>query len=486
MIFGLLFWKAGPFAKKAWRRGPQRIQSELDAAAEAKASAEAEAARIRQATGDIEAERSRLLAEADTQAEALLAEGRARLDRRDRRAARQGRRRHRRRRRPGHRRAAQRDRPPGVGCRRRASSTAARSMTRPAAADRGLHRTASGVAAHHDRTMSTHRRLRPRPVRGRPRRGHARRGRGRAVPLRPLLRVERRAAQRRSPTSRSRRRSARPIVEDLLGGKATPTTVQLISMVVGSGHGRDLPAIVDRMVERAASLQGPRPRRGPLGGRADRRPAGPPEGRAGQRHRQERRPQGRRRPVRARRPRRHRRRHRHRRHRPHPSRPVEGPTLMAELTLSASDIAAALTKNLEGFEPSLEARTVGRVAEVGDGIARVSGLPDAAVNELLEFEDGTRRPRPQPRRALDRRRRARQRRQHRGGPDGQVDRAASCRCPSATACSDGWSTPSASRSTARATSSAPSLAAWRSRRPASWAASRCTSRCRPGSSRSTR
>jgi F-type H+-transporting ATPase subunit alpha len=62
---------------------------------------------------------------------------------------------------------------------------------------------------------------------------------------------------------------------------------------------------------------------------------------------------------------------------------------MAELTLSAADIAAALKKNLDGFEPSLEARTVGRVAEVGDGIARVSGLPDAAVNELLEFEDGS-------------------------------------------------------------------------------------------------
>jgi F-type H+-transporting ATPase subunit alpha len=62
---------------------------------------------------------------------------------------------------------------------------------------------------------------------------------------------------------------------------------------------------------------------------------------------------------------------------------------MAELTLSAADIASALTKNLEGFAPSLEARTVGRVTEVGDGIARVSGLPDAAVNELLEFEDGT-------------------------------------------------------------------------------------------------
>ena len=62
---------------------------------------------------------------------------------------------------------------------------------------------------------------------------------------------------------------------------------------------------------------------------------------------------------------------------------------MAELTLSAGDIAAALKKNLDGFEPSLEARTVGRVTQVGDGIARISGLPDCAVNELLEFEDGT-------------------------------------------------------------------------------------------------
>ena len=61
---------------------------------------------------------------------------------------------------------------------------------------------------------------------------------------------------------------------------------------------------------------------------------------------------------------------------------------MAELTLSAADIAAAITKNLDGYEPSVEARTVGRVIEVGDGIARVAGLPDAAVNELLEFPGG--------------------------------------------------------------------------------------------------
>ncbi len=43
------------------------------------------------------------------------------------------------------------------------------------------------------------------------------------------------------------------IVEDLLGGKATATTTQLVSMVVGSGRGRDLPAIVDKLVARAAN-----------------------------------------------------------------------------------------------------------------------------------------------------------------------------------------------------------------------------------------
>src|SRR5438477_3788486 len=62
---------------------------------------------------------------------------------------------------------------------------------------------------------------------------------------------------------------------------------------------------------------------------------------------------------------------------------------MAELTINTSDIADALKRNLEGFKPDMSFSQVGRILEVGDGIARVSGLPDAAVNELLEFEDGT-------------------------------------------------------------------------------------------------
>jgi len=45
------------------------------------------------------------------------------------------------------------------------------------------------------------------------------------------------------------------IVEDLLGGKATSTTTQLISMVVGAGRGRELPAIIDQLVARASSAK---------------------------------------------------------------------------------------------------------------------------------------------------------------------------------------------------------------------------------------
>ena len=62
---------------------------------------------------------------------------------------------------------------------------------------------------------------------------------------------------------------------------------------------------------------------------------------------------------------------------------------MAELTIDASEITEALERNVEDYTPAVGTEQIGRVVEVGDGIARVSGLPGAAVNELLEFEDGT-------------------------------------------------------------------------------------------------
>jgi F-type H+-transporting ATPase subunit b len=80
LVIGLLVWKAGPLAKKAMAARTQRIQDELDASARARSDADAEAARIRQALGDIESERARLIADAEAQAAALLVDGRSRLE----------------------------------------------------------------------------------------------------------------------------------------------------------------------------------------------------------------------------------------------------------------------------------------------------------------------------------------------------------------------------------------------------------------------
>ena len=62
---------------------------------------------------------------------------------------------------------------------------------------------------------------------------------------------------------------------------------------------------------------------------------------------------------------------------------------MTELTIDASEITAALERHVVEYTSEVHTEQIGRIVEVGDGIARVSGLPGAAVNELLEFEDGT-------------------------------------------------------------------------------------------------
>ena len=43
------------------------------------------------------------------------------------------------------------------------------------------------------------------------------------------------------------------VVEDLLGAKASPVTAALVSMVVGTGRGADLPAVIDEAVARSAA-----------------------------------------------------------------------------------------------------------------------------------------------------------------------------------------------------------------------------------------
>jgi F-type H+-transporting ATPase subunit delta len=46
------------------------------------------------------------------------------------------------------------------------------------------------------------------------------------------------------------------IVEDLLQGRATSTTVAIVSMIVGAGRAADLPKIADDLVQRSASESG--------------------------------------------------------------------------------------------------------------------------------------------------------------------------------------------------------------------------------------
>lgn len=80
LIFGLLIWKAGPLLVKSFRARTARVQAQLDEAAADRSAAEAEAAEVRRALGDLDAERARMLADADEQAAALLRDGAARLD----------------------------------------------------------------------------------------------------------------------------------------------------------------------------------------------------------------------------------------------------------------------------------------------------------------------------------------------------------------------------------------------------------------------
>jgi F-type H+-transporting ATPase subunit alpha len=64
---------------------------------------------------------------------------------------------------------------------------------------------------------------------------------------------------------------------------------------------------------------------------------------------------------------------------------------MAELTIRPDEIRDALASFVQAYQPDAASREeVGIVAEAGDGIARVEGLPSAMANELLEFPGGIR------------------------------------------------------------------------------------------------
>ena len=61
---------------------------------------------------------------------------------------------------------------------------------------------------------------------------------------------------------------------------------------------------------------------------------------------------------------------------------------MTELTISPDEIRSAIESYVAEYSPEVTREEVGIVAQTGDGIATVEGLPSAMANELLEFPGG--------------------------------------------------------------------------------------------------
>ena len=60
------------------------------------------------------------------------------------------------------------------------------------------------------------------------------------------------------------------------------------------------------------------------------------------------------------------------------------------MELRPAEVTSILEKEIEGFAKDSGMQSVGTVLSVGDGVARVYGLDDCVMNELLEFESGVR------------------------------------------------------------------------------------------------
>ena len=133
------------------------------------------------------------------------------------------------------------------------------------------------------------------------------------------------------------------------------------------------------------------------------------------------------------------------------------------MAIKASEISELIKERIKNFESAAEARDIGTVIAVTDGITRIHGLGAAQYGEMLEFpgetfglalnleQDSTRSRR----------------------------RGASSRCRSVSHCSGASSIRSASRSTAVARSRPSRVRRSRKLRPASSRASRCRNPCRP-------
>ena len=58
------------------------------------------------------------------------------------------------------------------------------------------------------------------------------------------------------------------------------------------------------------------------------------------------------------------------------------------MELHPSEVTSVLKREIEGFDASASTSKVGQVLQVGDGVARVYGLDDCMMSELIEFPGG--------------------------------------------------------------------------------------------------
>ena len=59
------------------------------------------------------------------------------------------------------------------------------------------------------------------------------------------------------------------------------------------------------------------------------------------------------------------------------------------MSVQADEISSILKEKIADFDLSSDMTEVGRVLSVGDGIARVYGLDNVQLNEMVEFSNGT-------------------------------------------------------------------------------------------------
>jgi len=69
--------------------------------------------------------------------------------------------------------------------------------------------------------------------------------------------------------------------------------------------------------------------------------------------------------------------------------PLNDNMSMDEQRKEIADLTSAIKSNIEGFTFGAHEDELGRVTQVGNGIARVMGLKNAVSGELLQFEDGS-------------------------------------------------------------------------------------------------